>query len=332
MNGVKSYYAYINKIITNKLNQFFIAIILIGFILPVIYPDPYLIHIIILGYIFGGLAASYDLLLGYAGILSFGPSALFGLGAYASALISIRLGYPPFISIFIGAIVSAFFGLFMTIPCLRLRLFAYVAITTWGIAEILRVIFAQWIGVTRGYLGLWGIPTFSTLNFLGKEIKFTKGSTGAYYLAYIILLLLLVFMYWIVNSKIGLQFRAVRDDDISAESIGIDVTRMKYLAFLLHGFTSGLLGAYYAHYIGILTPDVYSVNVSTQIIAYQLIGGEASLFGPVIGGLLMVFISEYLRIIGMFRLIILGLLIIIFILFLPEGLIGIFKKLKTHIM
>lgn len=319
-----------NVVITLKGFLKLIAL-LIAFALPLFLRDPYLIHILIIGYIFGGLAASYDIISGYIGVLSFGPSAFFGLGAYGSALLAKYFNISPYASMFLGAFLGAAFGLFAALPCLRLKLFAYTAIATWGLAEILRVTFAQWVEVTRGYLGLWGIPPFPSFNFFGITVSFEARSFSYYYLCLILLLLILWAMYRIVNSPIGLKFIAVRDDDVAAETLGVDVNRMKYLAFFVHGFTSGIFGAFYAHYLRILTPDVFSITVSTQIFAYELIGGAGTLIGPVLAGIFMVLISESMRIIGAMRLILIGSLIIIVIMVSPKGLVGIYEKIKKYL-
>ena len=326
---MQNYLLHVIKTKVTTLKGFLTLItVLIAFVLPIFVKDPYIIHILILGYIFGGLAASYDILSGYAGVLSFGPSAFFGLGAYTSALLSIYFNVSPYVSIFLGALLASVFGLIAALPCLRLKLFAYTAIATWGLAEILRVIFAQWVEVTRGYLGLWGIPTFPSFNFFGVTISFEAGSVSYYYFCLLLLLTNLAAMYRIVNSTIGLKFIAIRDDDLAAMSIGINVNRTKYLAFFIHGLTSGILGAFFAHYMRILTPDVFSITVSTQIFAYELIGGAGTLIGPVLAGIFIILISEGLRIVGIVRLILIGFLIIVVIMVSPRGLVGIYEKLK----
>lgn len=281
-------------------------------ILPLVYPDSYFIHIMILSMIMAALASSWNLLLGYAGIFSFGHQAFFGLGAYVSALLAIHIGLSPWLGMLVAGIVAAVVSLVIAVPCLRLRAVPYTAIATLSFAEICRITTMNLVDITRGELGLWGIPGL-----------FTGGNRVPYYYAMLaILTLVLLAMDGIVKSPLGLALRSVRESEDAAETLGVDVAQTKILAFAISSLMAGTVGAFYAHYLVILTPSsVLSVGVMVEIVTVTLLGGLGTLAGPVLAAFSIELGLEYMRWLGDYRLLLYGAGMVLAILFMPEGVV-----------
>jgi len=313
-----------------RINWNFLVVFASFAFVPLFIGDPYIIHILILALLFGALSVSYDIVFGYAGQLNFGPAGFFGVGAYVSALSAMRLGISPFFGLLLGGCVTAILGCLIGIPCLRLKGYAYVAVVTWGFAEILRVIFANWIELTRGYLGLWGIPPLPKIDVLGVIIDFSTSEIAWYYFMLLLLVVITSLLYWIIKSPHGLFMVAIREDELAAEVAGVDVTKYKIFAFGISSFFMGVVGGFYAHYIQVLTPSIMGIEISNQIIAYQIVGGSGTLLGPIFGSLILTLISEYLRVIGPLRLIIFGMLMIVVIIYAPLGLYGSIKRVVAR--
>ncbi|MCX5908811.1 MAG: branched-chain amino acid ABC transporter permease [Deltaproteobacteria bacterium] len=291
-------------------------------VLPLFVEDPYIMNIVILSLLFGVLALSWNLICGYTGIFTFGHQAFFGLGAYVSALVSMKMNLSPWLGLPAGGIAAALVGLGIGLPCLRLRAAPYIAITTLAFAEIARIVCMNLVGLTRGEMGLWGIPSFPDITLPGGlKIYFSGGDRMAYY--YVILIIFIIttaLIGWLMRSYIGLAFRAVREEQDAAISLGIDRTKYKLLAFILSSFLAGVAGSFYAHYILILTPSsVFSVGVMVEIIAMTLVGGLGTFWGPIIGAFSLTVLLEYLRTFGEYRFMIYGAILVATIMFMPKG-------------
>jgi len=232
-------------------------------LLPLVIHNDYYLNILTLCLIYAALASTWNLMVGYAGILSFGHQAFYGLGAYFSAIITIHLGVSPWLGLPLGGLFAAFFSLAIGIPCLRLRIAPYIAIATLAFSEILLVVCKNWVSLTRGEMGLSGIPPLTGFR-LGEflTVNFGGGSkVPNYYVMLSIYILAMLAMYRLMNSKVGLALKSLREDQDAAASLGVDVTRYKLIAFLVSSFFAGVTGAFYAHYLSILAPDsVFSVG------------------------------------------------------------------------
>jgi len=307
---------------STKKSKAIAAMVIILLILPVFIQDPYIMNIIILSLLLAVLACSWNLICGYTGIFTFGHQAFFGIGAYVSALLSMKLGLSPWLGLLVGGVAAALIGLFIGMPCLRLRIAPYIAITTLAFSEIARIVCMNLVGLTRGELGLWGIPEFPDIPLGGDlAISFSGGDrTAYYYVILVIFLASLVLIGWMMRSYIGLAFRAIRDEQDAALSLGIDTTRFKLLAFITSSFLAGVAGSFYAHYILILTPtSVFSVGLMTEVIAVTLVGGLGTFWGPVIGAFSLTVLLEYLREFGEYRFMIYGAMLVATIMFMPKG-------------
>jgi len=312
----------IGKLFATTKNKAIAAMVIVLLTLPILVEDPYIMNIVILSLLFAVLACSWNLICGYTGIFTFGHQAFFGLGAYVSSLLAMKAGLSPWLGLLAGGIAAALVGFVIGLPCLRLRAAPYIAITTLAFSEIARIVCMNLVGLTRGELGLWGIPEFSEVPLPGGlAIAFAGGDrTGYYYVILMIFFFTIGIIAWMLRSYVGLAFRAVRDEQDAALSLGVDTTRFKLLAFISSSFFAGVAGAFYAHYILILTPtSVMSVGVMTEIIAVTLVGGLGTFWGPVIGAFSLTALLEYLREFGEYRFMIYGAMLVATIMFMPKG-------------
>jgi len=310
----------------------YILLVIILASIPSFLKDDYLLHVMIVTFLFSYLAECWNWVGGYAGQLSLGHAAFFGIGAYASTLLFLGSGLTPWIGILIGGSLAAAFAALIGGLSLRLRGPFFVLFTI-ATAETLRYSFLTFREITKGAYGLL-IPTLRNdpllFKFLSKE--------PYYYIVFTMLLISIAVTGIIERSKIGYFLNAIREDQDAAQSIGIDVTKYKVLALMISAFFTALAGTFYAQYFSYICPDdVMTVALSIEIITIAIIGGAGTLWGPVIGGFVLVPISEYLRITlgGTFagaHLFIYGAVIIIVIIFAPRGLLGILSDFGRVIM
>ncbi len=300
-----------------------IAILSLLCFVPLFVHNPYLLHLFILSMLYAMLAGSWNLINGYAGIFTFGHQAFFGLGAYASALLAMDAGLSPWITLWFAGCVAALAGLAIGLPVLRIRSVAHVAIVTLAFAVIVQSVVSNLPDFTRGTLGLAGIPAFTAFSLpaIGM-VSFSAGDQVVYYyVALVFLVLSMAFMIWLVSGRTGLALKAIRDAEEAADSLGVDPTRYKLIAFVASSFIAGIAGAYYAHYIHILTPDsAIGVSIMITILVMTLVGGIGTTIGPLIGSFVVTFGLEGLRGLGDYRLMVYGLLLVLFVTFAPRGL------------
>jgi len=283
---------------------FFIA--LLG--LPLIHQDPYIVRIVILTSIFAILAASWDLLSGFTGQMNFGHALFFGVGAYSSALINLHAHIPPWGSVPLGAIVAVLAGLIVGIPCLRLK-HTYLALTTLAFPIILTGIIFALPQYTGGEFGLSGMT------------RFTNSLIGNYYLHVGTMLVLAVIMWKITDSNTGIIFHAIREDELAVKASGINTTRYKLLAFSLSGFFAGIAGGLYAHYMRIAGPSTLEVSMSFMVVIWAIFGGAATIYGPIGAVFILYPLLEFFRIWPEYRTMIFAAVVLVILLYMPEGLI-----------
>ena len=305
--------------------------VLMGF--PLVVGDPYFLHLMILSMLFATFASSWNLVTGYAGLKTFGHHAFFGIGAYGSALIALKLEISPWITMWLGALLASCVGVIVAVPVLRIRSIPHIAIVTLAFAEIVRIIISNLQEFTRGELGLWGIPPFEGFNLpLFGKIVFNAAQRVPYY--YLILALFgcsSILFYCLVRSKVGLAIVAIRDAQDAAESVGINLTLYKILIFWISAFWVGICGAFYAHYLVLLTPTAaVGIDLMILIVAMTLVGGLGTLLGPIVGAFALTLGVESLRAVGDYRLVIYGILIILVIMFLPRGLASAWEMLAQR--
>jgi len=292
-----------------------IAILLL---IPGLVPDQYFLHTMILCFIFGLLAVSWDILSGYTGQMSFGHAGFFAFGGYMAAILSRDLLLPAELGVVVAALGTCIFGALIAIPALRLW-GPYLAIVTLGVAELVRLTAHNWMDFTGGPFGTYGYASFGFLpsDQLGVKI----------YMYYIVLLTLLVVasaLSWVGDrTRTGQAFKAIREDEVLAITLGINTTAYKVLAFSISAFVAGVAGAFYAYYVLLVSPWTASPYVTQLVIGMTIVGGIGTIWGAVLGGIGLYLITEYFRFIGpVYNLIALGLVIMLAIIFLPGGIMG----------
>ena len=310
-------------------------LVLAGLILlPQLVQDRYFMHVVVMSGIFIIMTLSWNLLAGYTGQLNLGHAAFFGIGAYTSALGAMQLGISPWIGLFTGGAVAAFFGLMLGIPALRLS-GPYLAITTIGFAEILRLVAVNWVDLTRGSLGLSGVPLLTPIQLGAWRFKFYF-EKDYYYVVLAAVLLTIFCMRRLIRSEFGVSLQALRDDETGARSIGINTASYKLAVFTISAFFAGLAGALFAHFVRLVSPETMALHTTFDTLTMVMVGGLGTIAGPILGAVVLTFLSEWLRYLeDLFkldiRLVIYGALLILTILFMRGGLIGLIGGIRDRI-
>jgi branched-chain amino acid transport system permease protein len=281
----------------------------------------YLIHLLILISIYSILSLSLNLALGYTGLFNLAHIALYGIGAYTSALLTLRLALPFWFGLISAGAVSALFGYFLSFPTLKLK-GDYLAIGTLGFAIIIESIERNWIGLTRGPLGLPGILKPAVFDTLPMYLLLTFIFAG---LTYLIIKRLTI-------APFGRVLKSIRDDEIAAESLGKNTYKFKTIVLTASAFFSGIAGSLYAHYITYIDPSSFSLLEVILVISMVMIGGAASNKGAILGSAVLILLPEPLRFIGFpsamlgpLRQMIYSAILVLLILKRPRGLIGKYK-------
>ena len=267
------------------------------------------------------LALGLDFILGYAGQLNLGQSAFFGLGAYVSTLLITQLAMPFWLAFAAGVAFAGLSGMALALFAVRLR-GHYLAIASLGFAVIVHQVLLHWISLTQGPLGIYAIPPPPAIAIPGvPTISFRNNSVGLFYLVAGIALLVYFLLDQLVRSPIGEALTAIREDDVSASSLGINAAAWKVFAFGVGAAVGGAAGCFYAPFVGTLVPDAFLITESFAILAMVIVGGMGTLIGPVFGAILLTLLPELLRGIGDLRLIVYGLALTLVVLFMPGGLV-----------
>ena len=282
----------------------------------------YLLHILVITGIYVILTLSLNLVVGYTGLAALGHAAFSCVGAYASSLLALNYGLSPWIGLIVGACAAAILGALIGIPSLRLK-GDYLAIATFGFGVIVYSVAKNWMSVTRGPMGLPGIPGFSVFGIQLSEVWT--------YLLLVTVFVLLTYLviHRVVNSPFGRILRGIREDEIAALAMGKNVNKYKIIVFVIGAFFAGIAGSLYAHYITFIDPSSFTVMESISILLMVVFGGMGSLPGSFVGASILVIFPELLRFLGMpssvaapLRQMIYGLLLIVLMLKRPQGILG----------
>jgi len=288
----------------------------------------YLLHILILIGIYVILAISLNLISGYTGLISIAHAAFYGIGAYVAALLALNFGSNFFINLILAMTLAGILGMVVAIPSLRIH-DDYFAIATFAFQIIIFSVMNNWVSLTKGPMGLPGIPqplifgikVSSHLNFLILVAAFA-------FLTYL-------FARRLVNSPFGRVLRGIREDEIFVQSLGKNVIKYKILVFVIGASLAAVAGSLYAYYITFIDPTSFTIMESIFILSIVIIGGAGNLWGSIIGAVVLVTMPEFLRFIGMpnaiaanLRQIMYGGLLVIFMMYRPQGLLGEFAFKK----
>jgi branched-chain amino acid transport system permease protein len=286
-------------------------------IFMIFYPklvDSYFLHLTVATFLAMIMASSWDIL-ARTGQVSVGQAGLFGIGAYTAALLYQKIHLHPVLGMLAGAILAMIVAIFLGYLTLRLR-GIYFAITTIAFAEALSVIWLMTPGVTGGAMGVSTPPLFN------------GNREHAYYLI-LIILVLVIFVVWLIeSSRLNFAFTAIRENEEVANVMGINPTRYKVLAFMISAFFTGFAGGFYSHYnTYIILYEVFGLGISIACLVMPIFGGLYTIAGPIIGTILIKAIEEYLRVTFSYgHQIAYGLILVVVVLFMPEGLLGLWKR------
>lgn len=297
-------------------------------ILPLFFGSTnFIMHILIICLIWSVVASCWDLIMGFAGIFSFGQVAFFVIGAYSSAIISARFGVPPVFAVFMAGIIAGLLGVLVGIPCLKLK-GAYIALVTFAVHMILEPVLKGDIGLFIGTGGSRGILTIEPMNILGYT--FTNNHPIPYFYLILVVAVICSAIIWVViKSHWGAAFLALKDAEDFATCLGVSAFKYKLMVFALTSFLTGMVGGFYAHYVGMLSTRMLGIDLFVTLMIILVIGGVGKFPGAVIGAFITVAVNEMLSPLGAYRPIILGAMVVVLVLLLPDGIIGLIQKLVT---
>jgi branched-chain amino acid transport system permease protein len=285
-------------------------------VLPRVITDPYILHIAILSMLFAIVASNWDLTLGYAGVFNFAHIAFFGIGAYTSGVLAVRFGLSPWLGIVFGVIAAVLVAAVVSIPAIRLR-GIYVALLTFAFTQLALALIVSQTSITGGISGLVGVPGLSI-----GDYQFREHPSAYFYLIGVVLIVSTIFLRRVVTSDFGLSLIALRDFEEYAVSRGVPLASQRFLAFVYSGIFTGLAGALYVHYPLVATPEVFGFSLATLFLSMILVGGAATIYGPIVAGVVLTFVSERMAELGPVRFMVLAVLIVVTMWFVPQGIWG----------
>lgn len=303
-----------------------IAGLLLAFAAPLLLHSAYWLRVLILICIFAMVNQAWNLIIGYAGIWSFAQLALFVLGGYTAALISLDLGWNPWLGCLAGAVTATLASMVIGIPSLRLK-GAYVFLLTLAFHEIFRNLFI--LDTDQRFGGQYGLQRFEKWSFGGDGS--VEKLTRIYYVALVLLIIVSLIIWRIIHSPMGLAFRSLRDSEAYALSRGVPEYRFKLLVYGISAFITGFAGAFYAHYLGSISPTNLDFNILMTQMAMIVIGGWGTFFGPILGTIVVKLADEQLRDFDQLRTLIFGVAMVATVIFLPQGLVSPLARLKDRL-
>lgn len=302
---------------------------LVALAVPFVVTNNYLFHLIIIAVIWSILATSLNLVLGFTGLLSLAHGAFFGLGAYTSALLVTKADWNFWATIPPAMAVAALFGAVLGLLTLRLS-GHYFAISTLSFGIVVSLVLEKWDDLTEGPRGISSIPAPTPIKLFGwGEIDF-ESNVAKYYLSLAVLALSLLFVWRLVRSPIGRALEAIRQNELLASCLGVDVVFYKLMAFALSAAMAGLAGVLYGVYITYINPIDAGLWNGFYAVMYIVIGGIGTFAGPLVGTLFLVTLPELLRTFQDYRLLLLGVLLILTMTFLPQGIVGGLRTLQRR--
>ena len=283
---------------------------------PFILSNQYLLTVAIKIGIYSILALGLNVLTGYTGLVSLGHAGFVAIGAYTSAILSMKAGLPFFPSVLLGMLLAGVIGVVLGLPSLRVT-GTYLSIITLGFGEIMKMILMNWQSVTGGTLGIKNIPK---PRIFGMEL--TVQNYGLYYLALFFLILVSIFCFFLVRSKTGRALRGIKGDELASVMMGVNVNFYKILAMVISAMICALGGSLCARLIGYVDPNTFNFDVSTMILSIVILGGMGTQRGMYIGAILLIAFPEVSRFLMEYRFVLYGVILVLMMRFRPAGLLG----------
>jgi branched-chain amino acid transport system permease protein len=277
------------------------------------------------------LVSSLDILVGYTGSISMAHAAFWGVGAYGSALLAIHYNVGLIGGLFVSVLVSMIFGLLIGYPSLRLK-GHYFVIVTFIFGIIIEILFRNLVQITRGPMGLPGIPP-ARLELPGLFKIVFSSTLSYYYLTLAFVFIIMILKLRLVNSKMGRALISIREDEILAQSLGVNTAFYKILTFAISSSFAGIAGTLYSHFISFIGPETFSFFKSFELFVMNLVGGKATLVGPILGSCTLILVEEWAKIFSpAIARVVYGIILIAFIIYMPSGIAGLISNLKTKVM
>ena len=313
------------------------VLFLIGLVVLPFVGDPYIVYLINISCVAIIASLGLNILTGFTGQISLGHAAFFAIGAYCTAILSSQLEMPFWVCLPASGALAAFIGLLIGIPCLRLR-GLYLAMATMSFGVVVEYVVITWEEVTKGVRGI-GV---STVNLFGYPLDSTN---KLYYFLIAITALAIIAATNLVRTRVGRAFVAIRDRDIAAEIIGVNMTYYKVLAFTISSLYAGVAGGLYGYVMGYIHPEHFTFLLSIQYLAMIIVGGLGSILGSIFGAVFITIVPEFIKALADLLTLLIpaladkyddgwniaafGLLIMFFLIFEPKGLFGIWGRIKT---
>lgn len=298
----------------------FLLVVLMA-ILPLVPQNPFYEDIIVSSFFYGAMALAWNLVGGFAGQISLGHTAFFGIGAYTSTLLYLHYALSPWLGMLAGAVLSMLVAVGIGIPCFRLKSH-FFALATIAIGEVLRYLASYWRGLTQGGVGLL-IP-FKP----GIENFMFKSKLPYAYIALALMLVMLFICYGIRKSRFGFHLISLREDQDAAESLGVKTSRSKLIALAISAFFTSITGTFYAQYILFIDPStLFSLGFSVELALFSIIGGLGTVTGPILGAFLLTPLDVFLRawfggVSAGLNFIVYGLVLMVAVKYFPMGIFG----------
>ena len=299
------------------------AAMALAVVLPLFVRSNYLLHIMVMTEIYVILALSLNLVLGYAGLLSLAPPAFFGIGAYTSALLALRLNLPIWITLPAAGVAGLAFAAAIGVPSLRLSRHSFVIVTL-SFTLLAQLVATKWTDLTRGAMGLPGIPAATVFSIP------VTGKIAWYYFVLVITLVCLAFFTLLVRSRLGRAILTVREDEILAQAAGIHTWKVKLYTFAISGLLGGVAGSCYAHYITFIDPAVFDFYYMENLLIMVILGGAGTVWGVVAGAAIFNVVPELLRIHPELRTFLYGIVLLVAVSVAPGGLAGWLRERRAR--
>jgi branched-chain amino acid transport system permease protein len=290
------------------------ALIAIAVVFP-LFGSASAVTVMALGGLYAIVAIGLNLLVGYTGKISFGHNAFMAMGAYLSGILTVRYDWSPLSAMIVAVVSTGLVALIIGAPILRVR-GHYLAMITLAFSQVVILVSTRWTEVTGGLLGIPGVPDFAILGFsFDTKLKM-------YYLIWGITVVLLLFSFRIVDSRFGRALRALGAHETAAGALGVNVVRSRIQIFVLSAVYAALAGSLYAHFLNYVNGTFFDLSVMIQLMAILVVGGIGTLWGPVVGAVLLIWVSQNLGSYAEYSQLIFGLLYGGALLFLPGGVVG----------
>ena len=306
-----------------------LAVLAVAVAFPFVFPSNFMVNFGVMALFYAFIGQSWNIAGGFAGQLSFGHVAFFGVGAYASTIVQMRFGFSPWLGLPAAALAGALVGGIIGVLSFRAGLKgSYFALITLAFAEVLRIV-SNSVTITGGGLGML-IP----MKPGAANLQFAERS-GFYFLILVLAAVSVALAEWLRRSRFGAQLAAIRDNEDAAKALGIDVFAEKVKVMLLSGAIGGVGGSFFAQYFLYIDPLIaFGVDKSVEMLLVSMIGGSGTVYGPLVGAVLLALVSDGTRALTQIQglsLVLYGSLLIAIIAYLPNGLIDLFARIKARV-